>query len=125
MLADHLGSGDYTITRVVFVGLLILAVVVASVSLVAGRGWTRVIGGAVAAVLGFAALRTLSRWEQVAGAVDLMTGPAGGELRVSEVDDVAHAVFGHGAVLLLVIALLAMLGAVVIAGRRRAAAVSP
>ena len=121
MLADHLGSGDYAITRAVFVGVLILAVVTAGLSIVVAKSWARAIGLAVASILLFAAVRMHYRWEQVTGAVDLMTGPAGGEFRLSELDDVARTVFGGGAVLLVLWVLLVMLIAVAVHGRRRRA----
>ena len=61
------------------------------------------------------------RWEQVTGAVDLMTGPAGGEFRLSELDDVARTVFGGGAVLLVLWVLLVMLTAIAVQSRRQLA----
>ena len=51
-------------------------------------------------------MRMFLRWEQVTGAVDLMTGPTGGEFRLSELDDVARTVFGGGTALLVLGVLL-------------------
>ena len=109
MLADHLGSGDYAITRAVFVGILIQAVGAAAWSVFVAKSWTRAIGLVVASILAFAAVRMHLRWEQVTGTVDLMTGPTGGEFRLSELDDVARTVFGSGAVLLVLCLLLVVL----------------
>jgi hypothetical protein len=66
-----------------------------------------------------------SRWEQVTDAVDRMTGPAGGEFRLSELDDVAREVFGGGFVLLVLAMLLAMLIAAVVQGRRHPTLATP
>ena len=120
MLADHLGSGDYAITRAAFVAVLILAVVAAASSIVVAKSWARAISLVIAAILVFAAVRMHYRWEQVTGAVDLMTGPAGGEFRLSELDDVARTVFG-GAVLLVLWVLLVMLTAIAVQSRRQLA----
>ncbi len=121
MLADHLGSGDYAITQAVFVGVLILAVGAAAWSVLMAKSWTRVIGLTVASILAFAAVRMHLRWEQVTGAVDLMTGPTGGEFRLSELDDVARTVFGGGAVLLALWVLLVVLIAGAVQGRKLSA----
>ncbi len=121
MLADHLGSGDYAITRAVFVGVLVVAVVAAACSIVLAKSWARALGLLVATILVFAAVRMRYRWEQVTGSVDLMTGPAGGEFRLSEVDDVARSVFGGSAVLVVLWVLLIVLIAVVVQGRRQPA----
>ena len=125
MLADHLGSGDYAITRAVFTGILILAVGAAALSIVVVRSWARAIGLAIASILTFAAVRMHSRWEQVTDAVDRMTGPAGGEFRLSELDDVAREVFGGGFVLLVLWMLVVMLIAVVVQGRRHPTLATP
>lgn len=121
MLADHLGSGDYAITRAVFVGVLILAVGTAAWSVFVAKSWTRVIGLTVASILAFAAVRMHLRWEQVTGAVDLMTGPPGGGFRLSELDDVARTVFGGGAVVLVLWVLLVALIASAVHGRKLSA----
>lgn len=75
MLADHLASGDYTVTRIVFVGTLVLAGCAAAVStLVVKRWcWTRVLGLAFAALVVTAATRMLSAWESITNAADRLT----------------------------------------------------
>jgi hypothetical protein len=114
MLADHLDSGDYAITWAAFVAVLELVVGVVAASIVIVKGWPRVIGLAISAILAFVATRMHFRWEDVTNAADRMTQ---GKFQLSELDDFARTVFGGGAVLLVLWMLLIMLVAVVVRGR--------
>lgn len=120
MLADHLGSGDFAITRVVFISLLIVGIGVAAISVLRSRAWPRALGLGIAAVVLGAAMRVLVRWEDVTNAGDRLAGPVGSDLQGSQVDDFVWSIFGSGAIvlLLLVVALLVA----VIHGRRHSAA---
>lgn len=106
MLADHLGTGDYAITRTVFAALVLLVVGTTAAALLRS-GWTRAIGLLVAAVFVFAAVRVHFRWEEVTNAADLLTG---GGFQISELDEFGRTVFGGGVVIavlwLLVVALM-------------------
>jgi len=117
VLADHLGTGDYAITRTVFAALVLLVVGTTAAALLRS-GWTRAIGLLVAAVFVFAAVRVHFRWEEVTNAADLMLGGrprpgaalTGGGFQISELDEFGRTVFGGGVVIavlwLLVVALM-------------------
>jgi hypothetical protein len=117
MLADHLGSGDYSITRVVFVVLLIATVVVLVVAIRATYQLNRVLALAAAVLLLFTAVGMHERWQEVTDAADRLTGPAGSDLQFSELDHFVQAVFGDFPMF----ALLAMIVAACIGAIRRRA----
>ena len=126
MLADHLGPGDYAITRATFTVLVIVVVAIAAASVHAAKGRTRAIGLLISTILAIAAVRVHFRWEQVTDAADLMKGdrPQPGQVlghsgfQVSELDDFGRAVLGGGVVMLTLWALLVTLAASVIWDRR-------
>lgn len=120
MLADHLGSGDYAITRAVFVSLLIVGVSVAAVVVFRAREWPRILGLGIAAVVMGSALRVLVRWEEVTDAADRLAGPVGSDLQGNQLDDFVWSIFGSGVFVLLL--LVAALVVAVLHGRRASAA---
>lgn len=79
VLADHLGTGDYAITRAVFAAVLVTAIVIAVVSIAKSAGWSRVAGLALSITLLFVAVRMHFRWEDITDVADHLTGPRGGD----------------------------------------------
>jgi len=113
MLADHLGTGDYTITRVTFVVLLVFASGLLLGAIHAARELNRVLCLAASATIAFSAVGMLQRWEDVTNAADRLTGPAGGEIQFSEVDRFVETVFGDFAgFVLLALGIAACVGAI-------------
>ena len=107
MLADHLGTGDYTITRVTFVVLLVFATGLLLFAVRAAHDLNRVLCLVASATFAFSAVGMLQRWEDVTNAADRLTGPAGGEIQFSEVDRFVRSVFGDVATFVLLILLVA------------------
>lgn len=116
MLADHLGTGDYAITRAVFAALLVVAIVVAVVSVAKSDAWVRIIGCALSVTLLLVATRMHFRWEYITDFADHLTGPRGGEFRISELDDFVGSIFGR--LYFLLVILSAMLVTAVVMHRR-------
>lgn len=115
MLADHLGTGDYAITRAVFAAVVVVAIVVAVVSIAKSDAWIRIIGCALSVTLLFVAVRMHFRWEYITDFADHLTGPSGGEFRLSELDDFVGSIFGR--LYFLLASLAAMLVAAVVMNR--------
>lgn len=95
MLADHLGTGDYAITRAAFAVILVVAIVIGGASIAKGKGSSRAAGLALSITLLFVAVRMHFRWEHITDFADLLTGPEGGEFRLSEFDDFVGSIFGR------------------------------
>ena len=107
MLADHLGTGDYAITRVVFVVLLAATTAVLVVAIRAAHHLNRVLAGAAAALFLITAIRMHQRWEDVTNAADRLAGPMGSDLQVGEIDRFITSVFGDATTFLLAVLLVA------------------
>jgi hypothetical protein len=118
VLADHLGSGDYAITRAAFAVVLLSAIGAAVLSIRLAKGWTRVIGLAMAATLAFAAARMHTRWEGVTDAADRLTGPSGGQIRLGELAYFLRHVLGGNSVIATLSVLSVGLIALAAQGRR-------
>ena len=117
MIADHLGSGDYAFTRVVFIGTLVLAAGAGAVStlIIKRWGWARVLGLIFAASLGIAATRMLFAWDSITDAADRFTSDG---LQLRNVDDFTAAAFG-GRFALVLVGLGTLFAAASVAERRR------
>ena len=107
MLADHLGSGDYAITRVVFVVLLVAAAVAIVVAMRAAHHLNRVLALAAAVLILITAVRMHQRWEEVTNAADRLAGPMGSDLQVREIDRFVTSVFGGVTTFTLLVLLVA------------------
>ena len=115
MLADHLGQGDYNLSLLYVMLVLITAGVFGWVAWKRG-GAVRAAAAVTAVGLVVIAVAIVSRWEGVTNVMDRLAGPQGGEFRAEYVDDL----FRETGIALITVTLVASLLAWVFAVAVRA-----
>jgi hypothetical protein len=108
VFADHLGSGDFAMSYAYVVGVLVLACAGAFAAWRAGHTFTRVAAATTAAALVAVGVECVASWDEVTGAMDLIAGPEGGELRMQHVADLIRESTGSLGVVVLLVATAVM-----------------
>ena len=115
MLADHLGQGDYNLSFLYVMLVLITAGAFGWIGWI-HRGAVRAAGAVTAIGLIAIAVAIVSWWEGVTNVMDRLAGPQGGDFRAEYVDDLLR----ETGVVLITAVLIASLLAWVFAGAIRA-----